>query len=82
MEINQEFANQILILKYKKAIILEKEIELIEKEIVQVNGEKKEEQINEENYSEYSCQENEGKAFEKAYKKIFKINEFQDGLND
>ena len=41
MEINHEFANQILILKYKKAIKLETEIELIEKEIVQVNEEKK-----------------------------------------
>ena len=76
------FANQILILKYKKAIKLETEIELIEKEIVQVNEEKKEEQINEENYSEYSCQENEDKAFEKAYKNNFNINEFQDELND
>ena len=82
MEINHEFANQILILKYKKAIKLETEIELIEKEIVQVNEEKKEEQINEENYSEYSCQENEDKAFEKAYKNNFNINEFQDELND
>ena len=41
MEIKQEFANQILIVKYKNALKLEAELELIEKEIVKINGGKK-----------------------------------------
>ena len=47
MEIKQEFANQILILKYKNALKLEAELELIEKEIVKINGEKKDIQVTE-----------------------------------